>query len=92
MSRYFVAYLTTFVAVAPFFRSKDPRVALRTDKFFAKALATLADVDDKNLSAYLHHKAMAWYVQFQPVHCTDQMDDTHKIKDHRDLGPEGGRW
>ena len=32
--------LTSFVAVAPFFRSKDPRVASRTDKFFAKALDT----------------------------------------------------
>ena len=29
-----LAYLTSFVAVAPFFRMKDPRVASRTDKFF----------------------------------------------------------
>ena len=46
VSRYFVEYLMCFVAVAPFFRSKDPRVASRTDKFFAKALDTLADVYD----------------------------------------------
>ena len=60
--RYFAVYLTSFVAVASFFRSKDPCVALKTDKFFAKALDTLADVNDKNLSVYLHSKATAWYL------------------------------
>ena len=62
-SRYFVGYLTSFAAVAPFFRTEKPRVASRTDKFFKKAFAsdTLADVKDKDLNAYLHRKATAWY-------------------------------
>ena len=84
VSRYFIAYLTFFVAVAPFFRSKDPRVASRTDKFFAKDLDTLANVD---LSAYLRRKATAWYRRFPPVHSPDRMDNTQKIKDHE--GPDG---
>ena len=54
MSRYFLAYLTFFLPVAPSFRTGDPRVASRTDKIFAKALDTLADVDDKAFSAYLY--------------------------------------
>ena len=47
------AYLTSFVAVAPFFRTKDPRVTSKTDKFFNKALHTLAGVEDKYLSEFL---------------------------------------
>ena len=82
VSRYLVYYL-----VAPYFRSKDPRVSLRTDTFFAKALDTLADVDDKNLSAYLHRNTTAWYLLFPPVHTPDRIDDTQKVKDHE--GPEG---
>ena len=39
VSRYFVAYLASFVAVAPFFRAKDERVQTGTVKFFDKALA-----------------------------------------------------
>ena len=38
--RYFVTYLTSFVAVDPFFRTEDPHVASRTDngdKFLNKA-------------------------------------------------------
>ena len=59
MSRYFVAYPTSLLAVAPFFRTGDPRVTSRTDKLVAKALDALAYVDDKTLSVYLHRKATA---------------------------------
>ena len=63
----------------PSFGRGNTSVTSRTDKFFVKALDTLADVDDKTLSAYLHHKATAWYqgLQFPPVHSPDRMDDTH---------------
>ena len=85
VSRYFVAYLTSSVAVAAFFLSrstrKDPCVASRTNRFFSKALDTLADVDDKNLNAYQLCKVTAWYRRFPPVHSPDRMDDTHKVKD-----------
>ena len=49
----FIAYVLSFVAVVSFFRSKDPHIASRTDKFFARALADVDDnfVVDKNLSA-----------------------------------------
>ena len=48
MTRYFLAYLTSFVAVAPL----DPRVASRTNKFFNMAVHMLAGVQDtgKDLS------------------------------------------
>ena len=59
VSRYFILYLTSFVAVAPFFRRKDPRVASRTDKFFHKDLHAMAGVEDKDLSANMNYKAMA---------------------------------
>ena len=82
------AYLTSFAAVAPFFRTKDPRVASRTDKFFNKALHTLAGVEDKDLSAYLNCKATAcqWYLQFPPVFSPDCINDTKKVRDAE--GPE----
>ena len=83
-------YLTSFVTVAPFFRMEDPRVTSRTNKFFAKALDTLADVlvDDKTLSAYLHHKATAWYRMYPPVHNPDRMDDTLKVLVKNHEGPK----
>ena len=86
VSRYFVAYLTSFVAVAPFFGTNDPSVASRTDKFFNKALHTLAGVQDKDFSAYLNHKATAWYLRFPPVHFPDRIDDTKNARDAE--GPE----
>ena len=52
-----LAHLTSFVAVAPW--TKDPLVSSRTDKFFNEALQTLSGVEDKDLSAYLNHKATA---------------------------------
>ena len=81
-------YLTSFVAVtvAPFFRTKDPRVASRTYKFFNKALHILAGVEDKDLSAYLNRKATAWHWRFPPVHSPDRIDDTKKARDAE--GPE----
>ena len=88
VSRYFVAYLTSFVAaaVAPFFRTKDQRVASRTNKFFDKSPHTLAVVQDKDLSVYLNRKATAWYVRFPPVHGQDRINDTKKVRDAE--GPE----
>ena len=81
-----LAYLTSFVAVAPYFRTKDPRVASRTDKFFNKALHSLAGVEDKDLSAYPNCKATAWYRRFLPVHSPDRIDDTKRARDSE--GPE----
>ena len=75
VSRYFVTYLTSFVAVAPFilakiapfFRAKD-KPQTGTVKLFDKALCKLADMKDTALSAYLHRKATAWYKRFPPIH------------------------
>ena len=66
VSRYFVAYLASFVAVAPFFRAKvapffraKDKLQTGTVKFFDKALCKLAGMKDTVLSAYLHRKATA---------------------------------
>ena len=75
VSRYFVAYLASFMAIAPFFRSKDERVQTGTEKFFHKALNNLAGLDDTALSVYLNCKATAWYRQFPPVHSPDRTED-----------------
>ena len=61
-----LTYLTSLVAIAPFFWTKDLHVASRTDKFFKMALHILAGVEDKDLSAYLNRKATAWYGGFRP--------------------------
>ena len=68
VSRYFIAYLASFVAVAPFFRAKvapffraKDKPQTGTVKFFDKALCNLAGMKDTALSAYLHRTATAWY-------------------------------
>ena len=82
VSRYFVAYLASFVAVAPFvrakvapfFRAKD-KPQTGTVKFFDKALCKLTGMKDTVLSAYLHRKATAWYKRFPPIHSPDRAGD-----------------
>ena len=82
VSRYFVAYLASFVAfapffrakVAPFFRAKD-KPQTGTVKLFDEALCKLAGMKDTVLSAYLHCKATAWYKRFPPVHSPDRAED-----------------
>ena len=81
VSRYFVAYLASFVAVAPFFRAKvapfraKDKPQTGTVKFFDKALCKLAGMKDTALSANLHRKATAWYQRFPPVHSPDRAKD-----------------
>ena len=75
VSRSFVAYLASFVAVdpSPFFRAKDECVQTGTVKFFDKALSKLAGMKDTALSAYLH--PTAWYKRFPPIHSPDRAED-----------------
>ena len=82
VSRYFVAYLASFVAVAPFFRAKvapffwaKEKPQTGTIKLFDKALCKLAGMKDTALSAYLHRKATAWYMRFPPIHSPDRAKD-----------------
>ena len=89
-SRYFVAYLTAFVSVAPFFRTKDERVQTRTNKFFKKALKTLAGVNDTELSVYLNRKATAWNRRFSPMDSPDRAEDTKKAAATVASGDEQG--
>ena len=42
---------------------------------FDKALCKLAGMKDTALSAYLHHKATAWYKRFPPIHSPDRAKD-----------------
>ena len=80
VSRYFVAYLASFVVflpsfeVAPFLRAKDKPQA-GTVKLSDKALCKLAGMKDTALSAYLHRKATAWYKRFPPIHSPDRSED-----------------
>ena len=75
VSTYFVVYLASFVAVAPFlqakvaafFRARD-KPQTGTVKFFDKVLCKLAGMKDTVHSAYLHRKATAWYKRFPPIH------------------------
>ena len=83
VSRYFVAYLASFVAVAPFFRAKGAPYFWAKDKpqtgtvnLFDKALCKLAGMKDTALSAYLHRKATAWFKRFPPIHSPDRAKDS----------------
>ena len=75
VSRNMIAYLISLLSVAPFYRSLDPRVISRTDKFFAVGLATMANASDKDLSAYVHSRATGWYRRFRPVGSPDRADE-----------------
>ena len=82
VSRYFVAYLASFVAVAPFFRAKvasffraKDKPQTGTVKLFDKALCKLAGMKDTVLSAYLYRKATAWYKRLPPIHSPDRAKD-----------------
>ena len=82
VSRYFVAYLASFVAVAPFFQAKvapffraKDKPQTGTVKFFDKALCKLTGMKDTVLSAYLHRKATAWYKRFPLIHSPDRAKD-----------------
>ena len=91
VSRYFIAYLASFVAVAPFFRAKDERVQPGTVKFFDKARSKLAGLKDMALSAYLHRKATAWYKRFPPIHSPDRVEDPKTPKVNGGDGARGVR-
>ena len=83
VSRYFVAYLASFVAVAPFFRAKvAPFFGPRTNHRLGQSSCLtrpsanwLPGLKDTVLSAYLHRKATAWYKRFPPIHSPDRADD-----------------
>ena len=97
VSRYFVAYLASFVAVAPFFRTKvapffraKDKSQTGTVKLFDKALCKLAGMKVTALSAYLHRKATAWYKQFPPIHSQDRAEDPKTPQVDGDDGA-GGR-
>ena len=85
VSRYFVAYLASFVAVAPSFEPRllppfGPRTNHRlpetgTVKLFDKALCKLAGMKDTALSAYQHRKVTAWYKRFPTIHSQDRAKD-----------------
>jgi hypothetical protein len=81
VSRNMIAYITSFLSVAPFFRSADPRVTSRTDKYYALSLATLSKTNDKDLAEYVHRKATAWYRRFPPVGSPDRIDDDQQRSD-----------
>ena len=78
------------LTVAPFFRTKDERVRTRIDKFFNKALKTLAGVNDTELSVYLNCKATAWHRRFPPMHSQDRAKDTKKAAATVASGDEQG--
>ena len=78
-------YPDEVLRVAPFFWSKDPRVASRTDKFFSKALEHW--LMSTTRTSVRNRKATALYWRFPPVPSPDRMDDTKDVKDHE--GPEG---
>ena len=70
---------------------RDERVQMRTDKFFNKALKTLARVNDTELSVYLNCKATAWYWRFPTMHSQDRAEDIKKGAATLASGDEQGR-
>ena len=75
VSRNMITYLISLLSAVPFYRSLDPSVISRTNKFFAVCLATMADASDQDLSAYLPRRATRWYRRFFPVESPDCADE-----------------
>ena len=82
------------LSFAPFYRSLDPRVIARTDKYSAVSLAIISNARDNDLSAYVHCRATRWYRLFPPVGSPDRTNekDLHsRVKEGADSaeGQEG---
>ena len=63
ISKKMVAYLESFLGVAPF---RKPAIDTRIDKLYADAMKRLGYVTDDRYVAYLVRKLQAWYSRFPP--------------------------
>ena len=73
ISKKMVAYLESFLGVAPFKKPVDTRI----DKLYDAAIRRLAKVPEKQYVDYLARKLEAWYKRFPPkaVDPADKTDD-----------------
>jgi hypothetical protein len=74
ISKKMVAYLESFLGVAPF---RKPVIDTRIDKMYADAMRRLAKVPEKEYVNYLARKLEAWYTRFPPkaVDPADKADE-----------------
>jgi hypothetical protein len=66
-SKELLAYLEMCVAFSPYYRQDDPRTAGAMDMYFRDALQAYADVQCKDLHAYLERRFRVWYTKFKPA-------------------------
>jgi len=70
ISKKMVAYLESFLAVAPYRRNTDMKIDTKIDKLYENALRRLGAVNDTNYSNYMERKLRAWYRRFPPKPAT----------------------
>jgi len=76
VSKRMVAYLASFLGVAPFSRTLDPRVDIRLDKGYANAMTRLSAVAGDAYTTYMSRKMLAWYRRFPPKDVSDHTEET----------------
>ena len=71
ISKKMVAYLESFLAVAPFRKTTDMKIDTKIDKLYESAMKKLGAVNDANYCNYMERKLRAWYRRFPPKQVTD---------------------
>ena len=71
ISKKMVAYLESFLAVAPYRKTTDMKIDTKIDKLYESAMKKLGAVNDANYCNYMERKLRAWYRRFPPKQVTD---------------------
>ncbi len=66
ISKKMVAYLESFLAVAPYWKTTDMKIDTKIDKLYENAMRKLGEINDVNYCNYMECKLRAWYRRFQP--------------------------
>jgi hypothetical protein len=86
-----VAYLKSFLAVAPYWKTSDMKIDSKIDKLYENAMRKLGAVNDANYCNYMEHKLRAWYRRFPPKQVVADLaaDVAAEIAAPAEAEPEG---
>jgi len=65
-SKELVAYMSSFLPVAPYFRSTDERINGVCDSQYSATMARLGPAGDQKFTEYLTRKMQGWFRRFPP--------------------------
>ena len=70
-SKELVAYMSSFLPVAPYFRSTDERINGVCDSQYSATMARLGPAGDQKFTEYLTRKMQGWLRRFPPGACDE---------------------